>query len=580
MITTLFSYLQRQGVVGDKTKSLEVSHRRSGVWDRSNRCVFCDKDQTHFARHIFRKHGNQESVRQIQNLPKNDKQRKVMLNQLRKEGNLALLDDGVIRPVQRASGQHVQDTGIKEFVPCPYCSGVYRRASLRHHCKKCPYKTDAKGSVTSMGHNVLAFRRYHEGFVKKLGVQKDVLSRMHADRPAFIAKNDPVICQYGIDFHGMHTKPTNMKNTRNKIREVGRLLIPLQDMYGIKNMIDVLDKRHYQKVVYAAKIICGYNADKRTFVSPSLALHLQGILKALCGSAKSLLVDMDPVLNITNWEETIRFVDDFSKYVDERWRFDIGSLALKDLKRKRGKKMQKIPVTSDIVTFKKYAVRVAEQSTARLQENPQDVAAFKLLGEICLVMILLLNRRRVGDVHLTELEAYYDIDTTNTVQEECMAALTETEKVLSSHFKRVLPIGKGHKRVSVLLPPELQKHLEFLLRCRKDLVPEDNPYLFANVGGRDTWLNGHATLRKHAKKCGAEHPETLTSNGLRKQVATVLQLLLLSDTEKEQIASFMGHTKKTHEEYYRYSYNICINTISEFNASEVFKNFVVCLLFI
>ncbi|KAJ8931968.1 hypothetical protein NQ318_016805 [Aromia moschata] len=42
--------------------------------------------------------------------------------------------------------------------------------------------------------------------------------------------------------------------------------------------------------------------------------------------------------------------------------------------------------------------------------------------------------------------------------------------------------------------------------------------------------------RKYAQTSGAKNPETLTSSRLRKQIATVLQILNLSDIEMEQIA--------------------------------------------
>ncbi|XP_050513107.1 uncharacterized protein LOC126888766 [Diabrotica virgifera virgifera] len=64
-------------------------------------------------------------------------------------------------------------------------------------------------------------------------------------------------------------------------------------------------------------------------------------------------------------------------------------------------------------------------------------------------------------------------------------------------------------------------------------------------------MSGANTIRKIAINCGAKHPELLTSTRFRKQIATTLQLLALDDDEMEQIATFMGHTKKTHTEFNR-----------------------------
>lgn len=91
------------------------------------------------------------------------------------------------------------------------------------------------------------------------------------------------------------------------------------------------------------------------------------------------------------------------------------------------------------------------------------------------------------------------------------------------------------------------------VRKQSTLVPQENPYLFALAGSSSKWIDGPSTLRRYAKSCGAENPETITSSRLRKQIATVLQILNLSEVEMEQIAKFMGHTKKTHEQFYRYT---------------------------
>ncbi|KAK4886952.1 hypothetical protein RN001_003223 [Aquatica leii] len=54
-----------------------------------------------------------------------------------------------------------------------------------------------------------------------------------------------------------------------------------------------------------------------------------------------------------------------------------------------------------------------------------------------------------------------------------------------------------------------------------------------------------------ALTCGTKNPKLLTTTKFRKHIATTLQLMCMDDTEMEQIATFMGHTKKTHQEFYR-----------------------------
>jgi len=56
-------------------------------------------------------------------------------------------------------------------------------------------------------------------------------------------------------------------------------------------------------------------------------------------------------------------------------------------------------------------------------------------------------------------------------------------------------------------------------------------------------LRGSDAIQKLSKDCGAKNPENLTSTKLRKQVATVAQLLNLSESDIEQLATFMRHSK-------------------------------------
>lgn len=65
------------------------------------------------------------------------------------------------------------------------------------------------------------------------------------------------------------------------------------------------------------------------------------------------------------------------------------------------------------------------------------------------------------------------------------------------------------------------------------------------------WARGDVAIRKFAKKAHLQYPEQLTSNKLRKQIATVMQILNLNKEESEQFAQFMGHTEKTHNEFYK-----------------------------
>lgn len=190
-----------------------------------------------------------------------------------------------------------------------------------------------------------------------------------------------------------------------------------------------------------------------------------------------------------------------------------------------------------------------------MKANLQNFDSFKKLSEVSLALTILSNRKRVGEVQYLKLTTY-ELPPVNTSDKECLDVLNESEKQLSKNFKRVISIGKGSKPVPILFPKKIQEYIKIMIEVRRctNFVSKENPYLFASLQNLAKWINGSSILRKYAVTCGAQYPDTLTSSRLRKQIATVLQILNLTDTEMEQIAKFMGHTRKIHEEFYRYNF--------------------------
>ncbi|KAJ8958072.1 hypothetical protein NQ314_006467, partial [Rhamnusium bicolor] len=328
------------------------------------------------------KHEKEDSVREIMQVPKGDKKRKQMINLLRKEGNFTLLDENKIRPVQRSihKDERQEDNEVaQEFMPCPYCKGIYRLTTVRKHSK-----TSSR---------VL--------FLDKLRLKNEVFPNMHADRASFYGKNDPVICQHAEDYLRKHKRPHIKNAVSNKIRELGRLLTSLEEIYGLNTMLQAMNTKHFDKVVHAAQIISGYDATSKTFQAPSLALHMKTILLTACLAAKTILLKQEPILPVGDYKKALKNVKEFRMLIDERWKFDMGSLVLKDIHEKQGAKPRTLPITSDVIKFRQYAVNIAEQSMVVLRENINDLPAFKKLTEATLALTILLNRKRATTGCLT-----------------------------------------------------------------------------------------------------------------------------------------------------------------------------------
>lgn len=128
------------------------------------------------------------------------------------------------------------------------------------------------------------------------------------------------------------------------------------------------------------------------------------------------------------------------------------------------------------------------------------------------------------------------------------------EKQLTKQFKRIVIRGKRGRGVPILFTPIMQKTIKFLISAREvtNFVDTENPYLFA-LPNTMNCIRGSDAIRKLSRESGAKNPENLTSTKLRKQVATVAQLLNLTENDIEQLATFLGHTKDVHKNFYRLS---------------------------
>lgn len=151
------------------------------------------------------------------------------------------------------------------------------------------------------------------------------------------------------------------------------------------------------------------------------------------------------------------------------------------------------------------------------------------------------------------VQQYLDgVQQTTSMQSEVLESLSPLERKLAEVMNRVEVRGKRGRRVAILIPQNLKKQMDFLIKNRsKGSILQDNLYMFARPNEAATPLRAHDVLRDFAKACGAKQPDTLTSTGFRKHVATMSQMLNLKDNEPDVLATFLGHDIRIHREFYR-----------------------------
>lgn len=145
-------------------------------WDKKHYCVFCRRPQVKIARHLLRKHAEQQEVAAASVLPAGSKQRHLLLEHLRCRGNylhnievcLAVhlsvyLSDclshslhlSVSQVIRQGSGEIIpwrqpsEEVDARNYLPCPLCLGFFLRADLWKHQASCRKKMTSDPSKTS-----------------------------------------------------------------------------------------------------------------------------------------------------------------------------------------------------------------------------------------------------------------------------------------------------------------------------------------------------------------------------------------------------------------------------------------------
>ncbi|XP_008188106.1 uncharacterized protein LOC103310706 [Acyrthosiphon pisum] len=221
---------------------------------------------------------------------------------------------------------------------------------------------------------------------------------------------------------------------------------------------------------------------------------------------------------------------------------------LQNLSKKQLNKSVNLPDAKDITLLHNFLLNQLEEVKSLIENKEINQETYKILCQNLLTQIILLNRRRSGEVQRIKVIDYLN-RSKNKLQEEIQKSLSEVEIKLSESFERFEIRGKRGRAVPVLLTGIMKQSIDLLLKIRNAAsVFKQNEYLFAIPNTAVGYYRGSDCLRKAANECGSSAPELLTSTKLRKHIATMSQLLNLSTNDREQLANFMGHDLAIHNE--------------------------------
>ncbi|XP_041918257.1 uncharacterized protein LOC121682254 isoform X6 [Alosa sapidissima] len=516
----------------------------SRQYNKKQYCLYCKKGFIKMARHLERAHKNEKEVAQAGSFPKGSKQRRLHLEHLRNRGNFAhnseVLNTGVGKLVPRK--QPKDDSKPRDFDHCIYCQGYFTKKVMWRHMMICKFKPS--GPTKPGKTRVQALCAF--AVPPPPGVKAEfwkVLNHMIQDDVYFAVKSDVWIMEYGVHLHNKHGYDVGKHEyIRQKMRELGRLLICSRKTTPLKTIEDHMKPENFMHVVQAVQLVAGFVSESSTYKRPSLALKIGHSLVKI-----SLLLEARA--SMQNNQPAAKDARRFRSVYEARWNELISAASLRTMHESKWNVPQLIPFTKDVQKLHSYLDMQQEQFYNELSSEPSK-NTWVHLTKITLTQVMMFNRRRTGEVSKMPLSTYFAPNPVD-LQEDVGMALSELEKKLCQHFRRLEIRGKRGRKVPVLLTPEMQRSLDLLVAKRLECgILKENGYLFARPSVL-TCYRGSDCIRDFAKVCGIANYTSLTSTKLRKQTGTLSQVLNLSNTELDQLANFLGHDVRVHRQFYR-----------------------------
>ncbi|XP_065111513.1 uncharacterized protein [Paramisgurnus dabryanus] len=525
-------------------QSMPSPQKKSRSYNKKQYCLYCSKPYAKMARHLEFVHRNEVEVAKAVAFPKRSKERRVQLNLLRKRGNFAHNTD----VVRKGEGEMIacyrpkKCKNPKEFIHCIHCQGLYNKLSLWKHIKNCPLKPKDDEAQGRKRVRSLCALKTPVGLEVSKGFKK-VLSLMNYDEVSRVIHSDRCIMQLGEHmFNRMGSDVTKHDYIRQKMREVGRLLLEARRITPLKTMEDFMIPANFKHVISAVKVVSGFDEEKNSYRIPSLALKLGHSLKKICSIVESNAM-------MYGDHERAECARDFRKVHEARWNEYISAGAITTLKEAKWNAPQIIPFTQDVKVLHAHLEKKRDKFLNKLKNCP-SADSYAALAKVTLSQVIMFNRRREGEVSRMLLSAFQSRDSSE-LHEDIAICLSEFERKLCKHFTRVEIRGKRGRKVPVLLKPSLVSAMELLVETREACgVPNENPFMFARSGAMSAYRGGEC-ISKAARECGIKNPEALSSTRLRKHIATMSKILNLDENEADQLADFLGHDIRIHRQYYR-----------------------------
>lgn len=164
----------------------------------------------------------------------------------------------------RRPNEFVEPSTAKNYLPCKFCFGQFKKNYLGRHIKKCSLKKDEIGSKrkniqANAQSLLLAFSSEDTRLVE------EVFPRMAPDEITLVVKNDPLIRAFGTRYIKCHREKHLIAVVSNKMRELERFLLAMRESEkNCQSLQDCLKPELFDKIINCTKVVPKYECESLT----------------------------------------------------------------------------------------------------------------------------------------------------------------------------------------------------------------------------------------------------------------------------------------------------------------------------
>lgn len=528
-----------------------------------NYCNFCDDTVVQLPRHFRRHHSELPEVSEVLS-KKEGKERSLGFLKLRNLGNfkhnIAVLDSGF--GTLRVSKRSNRNSKVAEdYLPCVHCLAFYCKDQLWRHVLHCPLnseKLNASGeedvdgkrraSCSAAGQILLDGSLLNDSqSAVDAEFKASVIDKMHKDEIRRVAVADSLIASFG---HILYQRlgPQRAQDIQQRMRQLARLLQAVNtEVPSPYRLTDVISGKGFDLVINGVHSAAGMNvhdSGRRVFSIPSLASKLGHSIKK-CAQLKlgQGIRQDDPVMQ--------HEAQQFLTLHRADWQDKVSTVCGTSFKLSKINKAEELPSREDLDKLKEFQACRMHRLNKELLQCP-SYESWRELCKLTLSRVTLFNKRRGGEA--SQLLVSHYLNRPNWQEKshaEVTSSLLPVERELLKRMDMIQIPGKRLNTVHILLTPDCKTAMDTLLQTRTAVgIPHTNPYFFPSFSE-----NGHLdpchVIQRVVKLAGVKNPARITTTKLRKYIATMMQLLDLTQNELDWVSKHLGHSLNIHKFYYR-----------------------------